>query len=285
MMPAIARKLLKAELRQLREARDLTPEAVRRAMEWSISKIVRIEKGDVTISANDLRALLSMYEVEDASEVERLLALARTARQRTWLTSYRNVIKPSLQDFFEYEIAASRIRQFQALVLPALVQTEGYMRALIGDASPVRPSNDELDARVEVRTKRQQAVLERKRDVELVTILDEAVLRRPVGSPQIMHQQLDHLVALGESEAVDIVVLPYSVGAHPGLSGTFELLDFDFDDVGTMLFLELPYDTALEDDREQVETYELTFTTLSEIGSHGKDAFRLIRAVQADFAP
>src|SRR5580700_3556573 len=122
--PLVQRRRLRAELRRARQERDLTQEQVASDMEWSLSKIIRIEGGSTGISANDLKALLRLYEITDPERTDQLTALARAARERSWWSAYRDVAPPALIQLIEYESAASAIRQFESMFVPGILQTE-----------------------------------------------------------------------------------------------------------------------------------------------------------------
>ena len=202
----------------------MTQEQVAAAMDWSLSKVIRIEAGSVGISTNDLKALLRHYKILDDQRIAELVALARAARERSWWQSYRDIASPRLLQFIEYEAAASIIRQFESLLVPGLLQTEEYARVVIEQQA--EPSTRErVGGLVEVRMRRQD-LLDRDDPPLLFFILDEAVVRRMVGGKAIMRHQILHLVEIANSPNVTIEVIPFSAGVHPGMKGPFVAIEF-----------------------------------------------------------
>src|ERR1700759_2373027 len=185
--PAVQRRRLRAELRQARNDAGLTLDQVATAMEWSLSKILRIESGAVGLSANDLRALLQLYRVTDMQRVEQLLLFARASRERSWWSTYDSVSK-KLGELIEYENAAETSRHYEDLVFPGLLQTTDYIRASTRQLAPDL-TDDQVETVVEVRLKRQE-LLKRPDIPHLFFVLDETVVRRQVGGNEVMAGQL-----------------------------------------------------------------------------------------------
>ena len=155
--PLVQRRRLRAELKKARQVSGLTQEQVAHEMDWSLSKIIRIESASSGISANDLKALLQLYGVKDPGQVDSLVALARAARERSWWSKYRDVAPQSLLQLIEYESAAHAIRQFETLVIPGILQTEDYAGAVIQNYYGEGPGSDQLRALVELRIRREDA--------------------------------------------------------------------------------------------------------------------------------
>jgi transcriptional regulator with XRE-family HTH domain len=274
--PTIRRRRLRSELRQRREDAGLTQEQVASEMEWSLSKLVRIEAGTVRISTNDLRALLAFYGVRDQDEVDELLDLARAARQRMWWTTYRGTLGPAYLQFIGFVAEASTIRYFHPTLVPGLLQTEGYARAIIIDGGTVILEPDEVESRVNVRMTWIKDVLGRPERPDFVVVLDEAAVRRVIGGPEVMKGQLRHLIQLAEEPYVRLAVLPYSVGAHPGLYGSFALLDFA-DPADSVLYLEsAPTDMVLHDRPTEIAQYDAAFWRLVDMALGPDETVALI---------
>lgn len=191
--PAIQRLQLRTELRRARNEIGLTQRQVAAAMEWSPSKLLRIEAGEVGISVHDLRPLLGLYQISDDSVVERLLGLARGSRKMPF-TEYRDIYGQQFLNFLAMESSAFVTRAFQPLTVPGLLQTEEYAAEMIKAYSSERFSAPQLQRLLEGRMLRQET-LERD-DGEAYFILDEAVLRRQVGGPRVMRMQLRRLAEL-----------------------------------------------------------------------------------------
>ncbi|MFS8478768.1 MAG: helix-turn-helix transcriptional regulator [Micromonosporaceae bacterium] len=264
--PTVQRRRLRSELRQRREAAGLTQDQVASRMDWSVSKLVRIEAGAVGISTNDLRALLDLYGVRAPDEVDDLVELARRSRQRAWWASYKGVLSPSYLEFIGLEADASTIRYFHPTIVPALLQTEAYARALIsgGGTRVLEPA--QVDSYVEIRMTRIREALGRPTPPDLVVVLDEAAIRRHVGGRAVMRQQLQHLVALAARPHVRLGVLPFSAGVHPGLYGSFALFGFTEPDADVVLYLEhAPGAMILRDRPGEVAEYEGAFDRILEL--------------------
>lgn len=236
--PVIQRALLTSELRRLRAASHLSQEEVVKELDWSLSKLIRIEGGAVGISTTDLRALVGLYGLKQQHRITELVDLAKAARVRGWWSSYKNVGDENYLNFVGYESGAAIIRQAQGLLVPGLLQTPEYALAItreyIGDSSEL--VRDLVDLRLE----RQEQVLGRDAPPRQFYVLDEAVIRRRVGAPRnynLMPEQLRHLVELSAQPAITIEIIRFDAGAHFGLTGPFTLLGFD-NELGDVLYLE-----------------------------------------------
>jgi hypothetical protein len=238
-------------------------------MDWSLSKIIRIEAGSVGISTNDLRALLRLYKITDDEQAAELLALTRASRERSWQSMYRDVASPRLLQLIEYEAAASITRNFQPLLMPGLLQTEEYARAILRQfAHPI--TDQRIDAQVEVRMRRQE-LIDRADPPVLFFILDEAVTRRIIGGTAVMRQQVRKLVELASRPHVTIEIVPFGVGVHPGLQGPFVIYEFPDPADDDVLYLENALgDVISRDSPEEILRYRETFEELRKL-SLGRD--------------
>jgi transcriptional regulator with XRE-family HTH domain len=255
--PSLRRRRLAAELRRLRDQSGLSISDVAEKLDWPGSRISRIETRQLGITAPDLRKLLDVYAVDDEAHRVRLAEMARRAGERGWWQSYpRHVIPSEYGDLITVEEEAATIRSYQPEVVPGLLQTPGYARAVIRAGRKSDPAA-EIDRRVEVRLERQQ-ILTRSEPPppRMHVVLNEAVLRRRVGGPQVMREQLEYLMAERDRANVTVQVLPFDTGAHPAMVGPFVMVTFlDPGDLGvvhlehatTSLFLETP---------AEIRTYE-----------------------------
>ena len=275
--PTIQRGRLRAELRRARREAGLTQEQVADAMEWSLSKVIRIEGGTVSVSITDLRALLGHYQVTDPEEIDSLVRLARAARERSWANEYKEIISPQYLSYIEYENAASIIRQFEPLLIPSLLQTEEYMRALLDDFAATQSRKDAL---VQLRLRRQE-LLEQEQQPDLHFVMDEAAVRRQVGGPDAARRQLGHLVTMAGRDNITIEIVPFSAGYHPGMRGPLVLFEFPDPRDNDVLYLEnsrrgrQSTETVVGgDDAELVATYREIFETLRKL-SLGPDKSRV----------
>lgn len=234
---AVQRLRLRTELRRARSNAGLTQRQVAIKMEWSPSKLIRIEAGEVAVTVNDLKALLAEYGVTERRKTEGLLELARGSRKMPF-NEYRDVFGKEFLSFLALESSASMIRGFHFFVVPGLFQTEEYMRALVtGTGQGVSP--ERLDRMVEARLARQE-LLEGDEGARLFMVLDESVIRRQIGGPGVMRAQLQRLADLASHPRITIQILPFSIGAHPGILGPFTLFEFTEEGMPDSVYLENP---------------------------------------------
>lgn len=221
--PTLRRRRLANELRELREAAGLTIEEVAKRLEVSDSKISRIETAKVGTTPRDVRDLLDIYRV-DGQRRDRLMRIAREARQKSWWHEYGEALDGFIGDYIGLEAEATSIRQFESQYVPGLFQTIEYARAIFRGVRPdLEP--EAIEERVRLRMQR-HALITQDRTLEMWAILDEAVLRRLVGDQGVMREQLFHLVELAALPRVTIQVVPFSIGAHIGMTGSFTILGF-----------------------------------------------------------
>lgn len=270
---------LRAELRQQREAVRLTQKEVADALDWSPSKLIRIEKGPVGISVTDVRALLQHYGVTESDRVHELVEMARASKKPTWWHQYRDHYSSQFFTFLALESSSIRLRQFQGLVIPGLLQHPDYTRALMGTAMP---DPDDVQRGFDIRTTRQQLLDDTDR--ESFFIVDEAVLHRVVGSPEIMRAQLRKLIEVGELPNVTVYVLPFSAGAHKGMKGSFEIIELSESQDDYALLLEQPYaDRLIEETSDETREYVSIFLELEKIAPSPTESVAIIERVLATF--
>jgi transcriptional regulator with XRE-family HTH domain len=234
--PVVQRRRLRTELRKARQDAGLTQEQVAAAMDWSLSKVIRIEAGSVGISTNDLKVLLAHYQLDDPDLTSELVTLARAARERSWWSVYRDVAPSALLQLIGYEAASFIVRNFETLLVPGLLQTEEYARTVIG-ALDEGAAADRVNSLVEIRMRRQEQ-LDRDDPPLLFFILDEAVVRRLMGGRDIMRRQIRHLVETAARPNVTIEIVPFSAGTHPALRGPFVIVEFPDPGDDDVLYLE-----------------------------------------------
>lgn len=251
------------ELRRARDAAQLKQADVAKAMEWSPSKLIRIEAGQVSISANDLRALLAHYNVKEKRRVDALLDLARSSRGQSWFDRFDDVLNPGFREYLSYEASATTIRQFEPLLVPGFLQIEDYARAQI---KVYGIGDDDIDKLWAVREQRQE-IHERSDPPEIQVILDEAVLRHQIGGPKVMQRQLERLRWFADQPHVAVLVLPFSVGAHQGMAGPFVVLSFDDPSLDDIVHLESAGDTTIRDDPNATARYLDRFAVLEELAA------------------
>ncbi|WP_327405690.1 helix-turn-helix domain-containing protein [Streptomyces sp. NBC_01288] len=264
--PAVRRRKLGAELRALRAEAGLTSGEAARLVGWHQSKVSRIETGASGVKPPDVRLLLDAYQVGDPQLRDMLLVLAGSddgGGRHHWWHAYRGVLPPAYRDFISLESQASTLRTLETSVVPGLLQTPEYARAVtraaVGGLDNDGP--ERLDALVQVRLARQD-VLRADPPLELSVVLDEAVLRREVGGPGVMARQLVRLVEAAKLPQVRLQVLPFAAGAHIGITGPFVIFSFpSTSDLDVVVLDHLTSSLYLER-KEDLEAYSEAFNTL-----------------------
>lgn len=230
--PELQRRRLAAELRRARSEASLTQSRVATDHDWSLSKLLRIENGQVRISLTDLKVLLQYYGITEPTQVASYLQMALESKRQTW-RAYRDVLNPTFKTYLGFEESAQKICQFELTFVPGLLQTEDYARAVIHSFADPGQTSQELERQLEARLVRQE-IFERAEPPEIRFVLDEAVVRRPIATAtnsNIMRDQLKRLKELAATPFISIAIVPFSFGLHFGMSGPFVLLSFaDADD-------------------------------------------------------
>ncbi|MFF5899351.1 helix-turn-helix domain-containing protein [Streptomyces argenteolus] len=220
--PTVRRRRLGQELRRLREIKGMTAEEVAERLLVSQSKISRLENGRRSISQRDVRDLCGVYEVEDHRVVDSLMQMAKDSRQQGWWHAFGDI---PYSVYIGLETDAESLRVYEPQVVPGLLQTRSYAEALINGALPEAPPTD-IEKRVNVRARRQDRVNAPEHPLRLWAVIDESALRRRVGGKQVMIEQLEHLIEQSQLPHVTVQVLPFEMGAHPGINGQYAILEF-----------------------------------------------------------
>lgn len=235
--PTVARRRLRIALRAARERAGLTQEQAAELLEWSLSKVIRIEAGTVGISSTDLRATLQLYNVTNPTEVTRLLGLARVARQRDWLAPYKEHFPSAFTAYLGLEMQASALFFYQPIIIPGILQTDAYASAAIRGTAPQDPPEDKRQVSKQLRLERQRNLLNRPDAPLIDAVLDESVLHRAFGDAPTMREQLLHLTALGASSRINLRILPFTSGINT-ISGPFIVLEFPDQSDADAVYLE-----------------------------------------------
>jgi transcriptional regulator with XRE-family HTH domain len=278
--PSVQRRRLRLELRKARETAGLKQAEVAKAMDWSPSKLIRIESGQVSISTNDLRALLSHYNIKDSRRSASLLELAKTSRGNSFYDQYTSVLKAGFHDYLSYEGAASVIRQYDPLLLPGLLQIEEYARAILSDAFGM--DEPAVEKAWTVRQHRQE-VHDRENPPEISFVIDEAALRRVVGGRRTMAKQVQRLKEFAAEQHVTMRVLPFAVGANPGMAGNFILLEFLESDLADLVHIETIEDITIRDDIDFIARYSDRFQLLESMSLSPEDSLVFLDKVIGEF--
>ncbi|WP_055491364.1 helix-turn-helix transcriptional regulator [Streptomyces sp. TP-A0356] len=281
--PAVRRRKLGAELRALRARAGLTSGDAAALLGWHQSKVSRIETGASGVKPADVRLLLDAYEAQDPELRELLLALAGSedgGGRQNWWHAYRGVLPPAYRDFISLESQASGMRTLETSVVPGLLQTPEYARA-VTRAAVGGLEDAKLDALVEVRLARQD-VLRSTRPLRLSAVLDEAVLRREVGGPQVMARQLQRLLEAARLPQVRLQVLPFAAGAHIGITGPFVIFSFPSrSDLDVVVLDHLTSSLYLER-KEDLQAYSEAFDSLQIHALSPQDSLDCIAALAGD---
>jgi transcriptional regulator with XRE-family HTH domain len=258
--PTLRRRRLGAELKRCREAAGLTQENVSRHFEWHAAKVTRIETARVTVTARDVRDLLTLYGVTETDYREALIELARQSKERTWWTDYRDVMRPG--SYVGLEDGATAMRSWEPIVLPGLLQTRSYMEALIRTGRPSDPPQD-ISRRIDLRLQRQVRRLKGDRPLQMSAVIDESVVRRVIGGPDVMGDQLRRLIDTAQLPNVTLQILPFDAGEHPFLGGSAALLEFPETTHLDVVYLEGLAGDYYEEQPSEVARYREEFQRLS----------------------
>ncbi|MGW2934910.1 helix-turn-helix domain-containing protein [Streptomyces sp. NPDC001156] len=281
--PAVRRRKLGAELRALRARTRLTSGEAAALVGWHQSKVSRIETGASGVKPADVGRLLDAYGVEEPELRELLLMLAGSedgGGRQNWWNAYRGVLPPTYRDFISLESQASGIRTLETSVVPGLLQTPEYARA-VTRAAVDGLEDDKLDALVEVRLARQD-VLRADPPLSLWAVLDEAVLHREVGGPKVMARQLQRLLDAAKLPQVRLQVLPFAAGAHIGITGPFVIFSFPSrSDLDVVVLDHLTSSLYLER-KEDLQAYSEAFNSLRIHALSPEDTLDYIAALAGD---
>lgn len=234
--PTVRRRRLGQELRRLREDRGMTAEEVADRLLVSQSKISRLENGRRSISPRDVRDLCGVYEVQDRKLVDSLMQMARESRQQGWWHAFAE-LSPSYSVYIGLETDASSLRVYEPQVVPGLLQTQAYATAVIAGALP-EITDEEMASRVQVRLRRQQRIWDERNPLRLWAVVDESALRRTVGGPAVMAEQLRTLAESSRLPHVTLQVMPFAAGAHPGVNGQYTIMEFPEASDSTVIYFE-----------------------------------------------
>jgi transcriptional regulator with XRE-family HTH domain len=273
----VLRMLLGAQLRRLREAAGISAEDAGYEIRASRSKISRIETGRVGLKLRDVEDLLTLYGVADEGERAEVTALASRSREPEWWTRYADVLPGWFGTYLGLESTASTIRSFEAQFVPGLFQTGDYARAVTRLGHQTAPA-EEIERRVGLRVKRQD-LLTKAQPPRIWAVMDEAVLRRPIGGTAVMGAQLRRLVEAARLPGVRLQVVPFARGGHAGASGSFSILRFGERDLPDVVYIEQLTSAVYLDQRRDVEHYLEVADQLSGEALTPADTIRFIEQI------
>jgi transcriptional regulator with XRE-family HTH domain len=224
MGPTVRRRRLGSELRRLREDHSIKLEEVAERLGVAASTLSRIETGKAPTKSVYLTAMLEMYGVTDPAQRQVLVDMAREGHRKGWWSVYDDVLPTGFGIYVGLEAEAAGLRAFEGEAVQGLFQTPDYARAILREVQ-ARDTDEQVERLVDLRMKRQE-VLDRNPPLDVWMILDEAVVRRTIGGPEVMRDQLARLVEESKKPNVTLQVLPFETGSHAGLRGPFSILEF-----------------------------------------------------------
>jgi transcriptional regulator with XRE-family HTH domain len=274
--PTVRHRRLAAELRRLRESAGLTQEDVSERTGKDRSTLYRLENAQQRPQRSTLIQLLDLYGTSPERRAD-LLALLREASQRGWMQPHRSDLPEIYSDYISFESEARSVSNYESLFIPGLLQTEDYTRAVIRGILP-HASAAQVDSRVTARMER-QALLTADNPPQLWAIMDEAAARRIVGGPAVMREQLARLRDIAALPNVTVQVIPYEAGAHPGMPGSFIVLEFPDPADQSLVYIDsMAGDLFLEDDME-IRRYILMFEHLRAAALRPDESATLLAAI------
>ncbi|MFD4341525.1 helix-turn-helix domain-containing protein [Streptomyces anulatus] len=272
------------ELRKFREHAGLSTAIAAEVLDCTKGKISRIENGHVPVRAPDLIALMGAYGVEDAQARDRLVALARQANRRRregWWHKYDSVLGAAYRDQIEMEAICDSIRTYEVQLVPGLLQTAEYGRA-VTVASRAWETPEEVDQFVDVRLARQERLVGDS-PMKFWAVLAEGALRQVVGGPAVMHAQLEQLITMAEHPNVTVQVLPFSRGAHSGMFGPYLLLSFPQLASLDLVLSETPTGNIWLERDVEVAHYRALFDDARTVALPQKESLALINRVAKEY--
>lgn len=274
--PTVRRRRLAREFVRLREAANMTIEQAATSAGISMSHLSRVERAQVGVRLPVVKMLLATYGA-DVETSAYLTEVAKAASQRGWWHKYVGSIPEQYATYIGFEAEADQIWSYDASTMPGLLQTEAYARAMF-QGGATRYSDDEISRRVEVRVQRQE-ILTRDDPPKVWIVLDEAVIRRQVGGPATLYDQLSHIAEVAALPHVDIQVMPFAVGAHPGTPGSFIVLRFAEPTDPPVVYIETMAGDLYPESQADINSAILAFDRLRAMALSPDDSTALIRQV------
>ncbi|WP_162907641.1 helix-turn-helix domain-containing protein [Allorhizocola rhizosphaerae] len=278
----MARRRLRLALRHAREEKGFTQGQVAAALEWSLSKVQRIESGDVTVSRTDLTALLDHLGVTDPDSIGELIEIARTSRRKGWWDDphYRQHLTPATMRLLQFESEATAIRIFQPTLIPGLIQTPAYAQAVLHSWQD-ELSDEDRAVRFEVRMRRREYVFDREHPPRYLLVLDESVLLREVGGPRVMAEQLNHLLAHARDGYLTMRIVPFQRSAPIAMLNHFSVIDLG-EDENAVLYREAQLTDEIDESPEDVQRYRARFERMWDVALSQEASVRRVEARVAD---
>jgi transcriptional regulator with XRE-family HTH domain len=272
--PTALRILLGAQLRRLREAKQISAEEAGYAIRASHSKISRLETGHVSFKDRDIVDLLTLYGVTDDQQREAIRALAARANSPGWWQSYSDMLASWFEEYLGLEEAAVQIGTYEAQFVPGLLQTEAYASAV----TMLQYSHPrEISRRVDLRIAR-QSILSGPNPTSLWAVIDEAALMRPIGGPRAMRAQLKHLIDTSQQPNITIQVMPFTAGGHAAAGGSFSVLQFAENELPDLVYIEQLTSAQYLVKQDIVDAYLLVLDRLRGEAATPADSVKALQA-------
>ena len=277
--PTALRIMVGGQLRKLREARGITREDAGEHIRGSHAKISRLELGRTGFKERDVRDLLTLYGVIDPDERSAFLELVVQANQPGWWHRYNDLLPQWFENYLGLEHVAQSIRTYEGQLVPGLLQTEQYARAV------VTQGNESIEAtrRVELRRKRQE-VLTRANGASLWAVIDEAVLHRPIGGNAVLREQLEYMIEMSKLSNITIQVLPYSAGVHASVGNSFTMLRFSEAELPDIVYLEQLTSSLYLDKQQELELYRQVMDRLSVQAENPDESLKMLQRRVAELS-
>jgi transcriptional regulator with XRE-family HTH domain len=276
--PTVRQRELGLRLRELRTAKNLTVEMVAKELLCSPTKISRAETAVRRATLRDVRDLCRIYEVDPETSAE-LMELAKDAYQPGWWTKYDDL---KINPLIGMEQSATAITSFGMYFFPALLQSADYARAIIKGIAP-KIEEKILDGRVAARLERQQKLFEGPKPPKHRVVLDEAVLRRHIGGPAVMRDQLDRVLSLIQDDKTTVQVIPYTVGAYGANDSNFTYLEFAGTKLPDLVFVETLVSQLYIERPDEVDRYSEALDYLRDSALNPRDSAKKIEEIRGEF--
>ncbi|MBO3680887.1 helix-turn-helix transcriptional regulator [Streptomyces sp. NEAU-YJ-81] len=251
--PTVLRVVLGKRLQDLREKAGLSFEQAGRALDVTHATIRRMEKAEVGLKLPYVEKLLRTYGVADPEEVEGFLSLAREANKAGWWHRFRDVLPEWFNTFVSLEVEANLIRAYEPHYIPGLLQSEDYARAVLRAGMPHAPES-EIERNVALRMER-QALLTRDNPPMLWVVMDETVVRRPIGGSETMRAQIARLIEEAEAPHIRLQIMPFDAGPHPAMYGPFHIFRFPIPELPDIAYTESLVSGSYFDQRDDVSAF------------------------------
>ncbi|WP_121188103.1 helix-turn-helix transcriptional regulator [Nocardiopsis sp. Huas11] len=278
--PAGSKRKLGLWLKEQRTKAGFTGKQVANELGCGDPKVFRMEGGHAIPSKLELDHLFELFQVDDQRERELIRQLAADAKSRHWTTDFESVMPPKFDIYVGREEDATSLRVYETHLMHGLLQIEGHMRPLLAATNPQEPAED-VERLVEFRTRRQLVLTREPDPLNLWVVMDETVVRRPIGGTQVHREQLQHLLKITERPNVNIQIIPESVGAHAGLSGPFTILDFEPDEP-EMIYIEGQGGNLYLDKAREIRRHKQLWNHIVDVAMSTAQSKQYIKKVMED---